>query len=224
MIAVVSDEELLKLPRGNWQEKMEHIVDGLDGKRPRLLLHACCAPCSSFCLESLLPHFDITVYFYNPNITGAEEYERRKTEILRFVKEFGTDTGYPAAVRTEAHDTAAFFEAVRGYEDVPEGGLRCVKCFRLRLNRSAELAASEGFDYFTTTLTISPLKNAAVLNALGEEIGREKGVAFLPSDFKKKNGFFRSTELSRQYGLYRQDYCGCVFSKRERQKKTEEDI
>ena len=213
----MSDEELLKLPKENYSVKLDRIVAELDGDRPRLLLHACCAPCSSYCLEMLLPHFDVTVFYYNPNITEAEEYGRRTAELRRFVKEFGDDTGLRASVEEGTYDVRDFFEAVRGSESEPEGGLRCVKCFRLRLTRTAELAAAKGFDYFTTTLTISPLKNAAVLNALGEEIAEKKGVAFLPSDFKKKNGYKRSTELSAKYGLYRQDYCGCIYSKQERQ-------
>lgn len=217
IIPLMSDEELLKLPKGNYQAKQDAIVAKLGDVRPRLLLHACCAPCSSYCLEALLPHFEVTVFYYNPNITDAEEYGRRVAEIRRFTGAFRDGEGHGALLEEGAYDTGEFFEAVRGFENILEGGLRCVRCFRLRLARSAEVAAAQGFDFFTTTLTISPLKNASVLNALGEEIGAARGVAFLPSDFKKKDGYKRSTELSERYGLYRQDYCGCVYSKRERE-------
>ena len=175
----------------------------------RLLLHCCCAPCSSACLERLKDHFDITVLFYNPNIEDGE-YERRKRELIRLIE----STGW-AKIYDCDHDTSEFYDAVKGLENCPEGGERCEKCFRLRLEKTARIAESSGFDYFTTTLTLSPLKDAEKLNAIGEELGGEK---WLHSDFKKRNGYLRSIELSKEYELYRQDYCGCIFSKRERSK------
>ena len=168
-------------------------------------MHCCCAPCSSACLERLKDDFKITVFFYNPNI-GGEEYARRKAELIRFIQ----TTGWADFLDCD-HDENEFYSAVKGLENEKEGGARCEKCFRLRLEKTKEVADAEGYDYFATTLTVSPLKNAALINALGEEIGGEK---WLYSDFKKKNGYLRSTQLSKDYSLYRQNYCGCIFSKR----------
>ena len=188
----------------NFDELMaKQIASG--GKGNRLLMHCCCAPCSSACLERLKDDFKITVFFYNPNI-GGEEYARRKAELIRFIQ----TTGW-ADFSDCDHDENEFYSAVKGLENEKEGGARCAKCFRLRLEKTKEFADEEGYDYFTTTLTVSPLKNAAVINALGEEIGGDK---WLYSDFKKKNGYLRSTQLSKEYSLYRQNYCGCIFSKR----------
>lgn len=188
----------------NFDELMaKQIASG--GKGKRLLMHCCCAPCSSACLERLKDDFKITVFFCNPNI-GGEEYARRKAELIRFIQ----TTGW-ADFSDCDHDENEFYSAVKGLENEKEGGARCAKCFRLRLEKTKEFADEEGYDYFTTTLTVSPLKNAAVINALGEEIGGEK---WLYSDFKKKNGYLRSTQLSKEYSLYRQNYCGCIFSKR----------
>ena len=180
---------------------------------PRLLLHVCCAPCSSYCLEYLSNYFDITVYYYNPNISKKEEYEYRLSEEKRFIsiKEFK----YPVKLTESEYRPEDFFAVVKGLEKEPEGGARCKECFRLRLEASAKKAKEQGFDYFTTTLTISPLKNAALLNEIGAEMGERYGVKWLYSDFKKKEGYKRSIELSREYDLYRQNYCGCVFSRAE---------
>ncbi len=197
----------------NYQKELDRIIDGLgqQGEPPRLLLHVCCAPCSSYCLEYLSEYFDITVYYYNPNISKKEEYLKRLAEEERYisVKEFK----HPVKLTESTYDPQEFFDAVRGLEKEPEGGLRCRECFKLRLEASAKKAKELGFEWFTTTLTISPLKNAALLNEIGAEMGEKYGVKWLPSDFKKKEGYKRSIELSREYGLYRQDYCGCVFSR-----------
>lgn len=196
----------------NYQQAMETIVAGLTG-RPRLLLHVCCAPCSSAVLEKLHPHFAVTVYFDNPNMDTEEEFARRAKEEQRFVAE----TGLADQVVVVPYAPERYMEAVRGLETEKEGGARCVACFRLRLFNAARYAKEHGFDFFTTTLTISPLKNAGLLNRIGEEAAQETGARFLPGDFKKKEGYKRSIELSKAHGLYRQDYCGCVFSRRERE-------
>lgn len=178
------------------------------GKKPKLLLHVCCAPCSSYVLEYLGEHFEITAYYYNPNISPESEYILRLDELKRLVRE--TKSG--AAVVAGEYEPERFFELAKGREAEPEGGERCALCYRLRLGKSGEYAAANGFDYFTTTLSISPYKNAEKLNTIGGEIAQKLGIKYLYSDFKKKNGYKRSIELSKEYGLYRQDYCGCVFS------------
>lgn len=194
--------------RPDYDKMMTEKIKSLPNKG-KLLLHCCCAPCSSACLERLKEFFDITVFFYNPNIED-DEYERRKDELKRLIRL----TGWAEILDCD-HDTTEFYEAIKGLEGCKEGGERCKKCFELRLAKTAEVATSGGFDYFTTTLTISPLKNAEVINSIGERLGGEK---WLYSDFKKKNGYLRSINLSKEYELYRQDYCGCVFSERERSK------
>lgn len=198
----------------NYQIEMERELARIaaSGARPRLLLHSCCAPCSSAVLERLTAAFDIAVFYYNPNIGPAEEFERRAAEQARLAAALPR-AGTIEVIRGE-YDPQRFYDAVRGHEDDPEGGARCELCFRLRLRETALLAASRGDDYFTTTLSISPLKDAQLLNAVGFELSAETGVRWLPADFKKKNGYKRSCELSAEYGLYRQDYCGCVFSRR----------
>ena len=198
----------------NYQREMERELQRIaqSGKRPRLMLHSCCAPCSSHVLECLNAAFDITVFYFNPNIAPAEEFERRYEEQARLARALPHVS--EIAVLRGDYDPEAFYRAVRGHEDDPEGGERCRLCFQLRLGETARMAAQGGFDYFTTTLSISPLKDAQLLNALGLQFSAELGVAWLPADFKKKNGYKRSCELSREYGLYRQDYCGCVFSRR----------
>ncbi len=207
----------------NYQIEMERELVRIqrEGRRPRLLLHSCCAPCSSAVLERLTPVFDIAVFFYNPNIAPEAEFQHRVAEQRRLID------GMPKDGRIELipgeYDDAAFYAAAKGLEDVPEGGERCTRCFRLRLGRTAKLAAEQGFDYFTTTLSISPLKDAQRLNAIGAELSSRFGVPYLFSDFKKKNGYRRSCELSAEYGLYRQDYCGCVFSRRERDRRVTEN-
>ncbi len=186
-------------------------------KRPKLLLHSCCAPCSSYVLEYLCRYFDITIYYYNPNIFPPEEFYYRSDEQVKLVELMGMcDT--INVIRCE-YDSEAFYQAIGGMEDLPEGGDRCMECFRLRLGKCAEYAANNGFDYFTTTLSISPHKNADMLNTAGREAEEKWGVKYLFSDFKKKNGYKRSCEISAQFGLYRQDYCGCIYSKIQSDKK-----
>lgn len=199
----------------NYQREMEQIIAANEkaDKVPTLLLHSCCAPCSSYVLETLSNHFKITVFYYNPNIYPEEEYWKRAEEQKRFLQSLPAK--YPISFADSHFAPSEFYEAVRGQEKIPEGGERCFACYRLRLTHTARKAKMEGMDYFTTTLTISPLKNAEKLNEIGEELAQEMGISWLPCDFKKKNGYKRSTELSKEYGLYRQNYCGCVFSMRE---------
>ena len=198
--------------RINYQLEMEKVLRTLDGTRPKLLLHACCAPCSSATLERLAAHFDITILYYNPNIYPPEEYHRREAELERFVEE----AGYHYPVVELPYDPQEFYTAVKGLESEPEKGARCTVCYRLRMRRAAQYAAEHGFDWFTTTLSISPHKDAKRINAIGQELEAEFGVKHLPSDFKKHNGYLRSLQLSEEYGLYRQDYCGCEFSAKAR--------
>ncbi len=199
----------------NYQQMMEEVIrrDCGEGRRPTLLLHACCAPCSSYVLEALSPYFSITLFFYNPNISPAEEYAFRLEELRRLVQKMGLEDS--VKVIAADYEPERFSAIAAGREHLPEGGGRCADCYRLRLRKTAQLAEAQGFDYFTTTLSISPYKNAEWLNTIGEEEGARVGVLYLPSDFKKKNGYKRSCELSEMYGLYRQNYCGCVYSKRE---------
>ncbi len=201
----------------NFQLELEKIIEESqkNGVVPSLLLHSCCAPCSSYCLEYLSQYFKITVLYYNPNLYPAEEYDRRVFEQRRLVASLPVK--YPVSLAEIKGEPGEFYSAVKGLESIKEGGERCFACFRLRLEKTAEYAKKNGFDFFTTTLTISPLKNAQKLNEIGEKAGEKFGVRHLPSDFKKKNGYLRSVELSKVYGLYRQDYCGCIFSKRERE-------
>ena len=206
----------------NYQKELEKKIQKLqmEQKVPTLLLHACCAPCSSYVLEYLAEYFHITVFFYNPNITEAAEYHKRVEEEKRLIRELPVK--YPVAFIEGAYEPERFVAEVKGLEQVPEGGARCEKCFALRLAETAKLAQEKAFDYFTTSLTISPLKNAALLNEAGEAAAAEYchgTTAFLNSDFKKKNGYKRSVELSEIYGLYRQDYCGCVYSKLQREQE-----
>ena len=188
-------------------KKLEEIKN-MD-RVPRLLLHSCCAPCSSYCLEYLSDYFDITVLYFNPNIED-EEYNRRLEEQKRLVNELKTKNNI--TVVAGRHNTDEFYSAVKGLEEEKEGGKRCEICFKLRLGEAAKFAKKNGFDYFTTTLSISPLKNASLLNQIGEELAEKEGVKYLFSDFKKRGGYLRSIELSKEYSLYRQDYCGCIFS------------
>ena len=198
----------------NYQKELDRLIERYqkEGRTPSVLLHVCCAPCSSYCLEYLSEFFDITVYYYNPNITKPEEYAYRLSEEKRYIA-LRTDFRHPVGMTESEYDPKVFFKAVKGLEKEPEGGARCEKCFRLRLEASAKKAKELGVDCFTTTLTISPLKNAALLNEIGEEMGERYGVMWLPSDFKKKEGYKRSIVLSHEYDLYRQNYCGCVFSR-----------
>lgn len=201
----------------NYNLLMEQEIEKLSElkEKKRLLLHVCCAPCSTACLELLSKHFRVSVYFDNPNLDSLEEYERRLDEERRFV----SLTGLADEIIAVPYDSSRYFEAIEGMENEKEGGKRCISCFNLRLGDSASYAKAHGFDYFTTTLTISPHKNAELLNSIGRSMGEKYGVSFLPSDFKKKEGFKRSTVLSDEYKLYRQDYCGCIFSKAEAEKR-----
>ena len=205
----------------NYQKQLDELLWQLPEKesKKKLLLHSCCAPCSSYVLEYLRQYFDITVLYYNPNITEREEYEKRAAEQKRLIREMNEEADGDCKNRILAeegrYDPERFFAAAKGLELVPEGGERCFKCFGLRLEHAARLAKEGGYDYFTTTLTISPMKNAARLNDIGLRMAELYGVPYLVSDFKKKNGYKRSVELSGEYGLYRQDYCGCVYSRAE---------
>ncbi|MCD8221217.1 MAG: epoxyqueuosine reductase QueH [Clostridiales bacterium] len=198
----------------NFQKELDKIIQRIqkESRTPRLLLHACCAPCSSYCLEYLSEYFAITVFYYNPNISPESEYQKRVEELRRLLEQLPVKN--PVRLEVGAYEPWRFLAMARGMEQLPEGGERCFGCYRLRLEETARMAAEGGYDYFTTTLTISPLKNAAKLNEIGEELGEIYQVACLPSDFKKKNGYKRSVELSAEYGLYRQNYCGCIFSMR----------
>ena len=240
----------------NYQKELDKIIDRIaeqqTGRRedfvedyaPRLLLHSCCAPCSSYVLEYLRNYFRITVFYYNPNITEDEEYRKRVVEQKRLIEAYNaklreqaegavaylsepveqeTTTavasgperrGYPIEVIEGDYEPERFFDTARGLEQCPEGGERCFACYALRLGETAKRAGAGDYDYFTTTLSISPLKNAVKLNEIGERLSQEYGVAWLPSDFKKRDGYKRSIELSKEYDLYRQDYCGCVYSRR----------
>ena len=195
---------------------MSHLA--AEGKHPRLLLHVCCAPCSSYVIEYLEKVFDITLFFYNPNITEFDEFAYRHDELSRFIAE---RPGEELSILTPPYEASEFFDAVRGYESEPEGGARCEQCFRLRLSRTAAAARERGFEYFTTTLSVSPYKNSDILSRIGAEVASKEGVRYLESDFKKRGGYLRSIELSSVYGLYRQDYCGCVYSKNEAQARRE---
>ncbi len=204
----------------NYQRELDKLINNIEetGKRPRLLLHACCAPCSSYVLEYLSSWFDICVYFYNPNIDTREEYDKRAEELRSMIQRMKV----PVRLIVAKYDPESFYRMARGHEKDPERGERCRLCYELRLKETARLLKElsekgESFDYFCTTLSISPLKDAKALNDIGERIAASEGLSFLPSDFKKRNGYKRSIELSAIYGLYRQDYCGCVFSRRERQ-------
>ncbi len=193
----------------NYQNELDKIIFNIE-KKPRLLLHACCAPCSSYVLEYLSKYFDITVYYYNPNISPVGEFEKRFEEIKRLIAEMPLKNEVKLVKGVYRYED--FVDAAKGLEHIPEGGERCFACYRLRLEKTAQLARDEGFDYFCTTLSISPLKNSQKINEIGFELEKEYGVKWLPSDFKKREGYKRSIELSREYNLYRQNFCGCVYS------------
>lgn len=206
--------------RMNYQKKLEEILKKEEGRRPRLLLQCCCAPCSSYVLEYLSQYFEIDLFFYNPNIDTAAEFELRRKELWRLADEMGLEVGRIAP----PYCPEEFLETAKGLEEDPEGGSRCKRCFELRLERTAQAAARGGYDYFTTTLSISPLKNAALLNTIGERLAGQYGVDYLFSDFKKKEGYKRSITLSAEHGLYRQDYCGCRFSRQQREREKEGNV
>ena len=212
----------------NYQKELDKIIEktgAAEGCAPTLFLHSCCAPCSSYVLEYLRQYFRITVFYYNPNITEDEEYRKRVAEQKRLIAAYNETmaeqemlteqkrTGYHIEIVEGDYEPERFFEMAKGLEACPEGGERCFACYALRLRETAKRARAGNYDYFTTTLSISPLKNAAKLNEIGEKLAVEYGVVWLPSDFKKKDGYRRSIELSREYNLYRQNYCGCVYSK-----------
>ena len=190
------------------EETIREITEG--NKVPKLLLHSCSAPCSSYCLEYLSDYFEITVFYYNPNIYPDEEYFHRAREQQAFIERFPAK--HPISFVEGDFDKERFFQSVKGLENEPERGARCNVCFELRLGEAASMARQMNMDYFTTTLSISPMKDAALLNDIGSKMEEKYGVKYLHSDFKKKNGYKRSCELSQEYGMYRQDYCGCVFS------------
>lgn len=210
----------------NYQKELEKILQRLPkGEAPKkLFLHSCCAPCSSYVLEYLSAYFQITVFYYNPNITASAEYLKRVEEQKRLIAIFNTkENRYPIHIIEGDYKPEVFLDLSRGLEDCPEGGERCFKCYALRLEETAKRAAEYGADYFGTTLTISPLKNAPKLNEIGEAMAERYQIPWLPSDFKKREGYKRSIELSAEYGLYRQDYCGCAYSKAEREKQKKEN-
>ena len=200
----------------NYQKELDKLILELkkEEKVPRLLLHSCCAPCSSYVLEYLSQYFEVTVFYYNPNIYPESEYTKRVLEQQKLISEMRFK--YPVTFIAGNYDSEKFYNMARGLENVKEGGERCFKCYELRLREAAKIAKNGEYDFFTTTLSISPLKNAQTLNEIGMLLAEEYGIEYLLSDFKKKNGYKRSVELSEQYGLYRQDYCGCVFSMKER--------
>lgn len=204
----------------NYQKELDNITSDIEktGVKPKLLLHVCCAPCSSYCLLYLTKYFDIITDFYNPNIAPTEEFEKRAREFERFISTLSSEGKFCGDVELNIaeYEPDVFYDMARGMETIKEGGERCFKCYRLRMEHAAKRAKEVKADYFTTTLSISPLKNAGKINEIGEELEEIYGVKHLPSDFKKKEGYKQSVELSSEYGLYRQNYCGCVYSKQER--------
>ena len=204
----------------NYQKELDRLISSLqkEGRVPRLLLHSCCAPCSSYVLEYLSEYFEITVFYYNPNIFPESEYTKRLLEQQTLISDMNFK--HPVSFLAGNYDKDKFYSMAAGLEHVKEGGERCFKCYELRLNETAQMAAKGGFDYFTTTLSISPMKNAEKLNTIGKDIASRYGIKYLQSDFKKKNGYKRSIELSKTHGLYRQDYCGCQFSMESRRKES----
>lgn len=203
----------------NYDLQMQDIIRKLEqekSEKPHLLLHSCCGPCSSAVLEKLTPHFQVTVFFFNPCIHPAAEYEKRLSEQKRLIEE----AKLPVDLLEAVYDPQSYFALVKGLENAPEGGERCLVCFSQRLMSTAQAAKEHGYDFFTTTLTVSPHKNAENLNRIGQEVSHETGMPFLPADFKKRSGYLRSLELSKEYSLYRQDWCGCVYSMRGENKES----
>lgn len=194
----------------NYQIELEKTLKEIKGTKPRLLLHVCCAPCSSYVLTYLCDYFDITILYYNPNISPIEEYEKRLNEAKRLIKELNKDNIH---IMECEYENEKFEDIAKGLENAPEGGIRCRKCYKLRIEKAAQYAKENNFDYFTTTLTISPLKNSQVLNQIGKELEEKYNIKYLYSDFKKKEGYKTSIILSKKYNLYRQNYCGCTYSK-----------
>lgn len=204
----------------NYQDQLDRIIENISPEKPpRLLLHSCCAPCSSYTLEYLSRYFDITVYYFNPNISPKQEFDKRFEEQKRLISQMPFKNSVTLVEGDYNYDD--FLEIAKGLENVPEGGERCFRCYKMRLESTARLAKEQGFDYFCTTLSISPLKNSQKINELGFEIEEKYGVKWLPSDFKKREGYKRSIQLSREYSLYRQNFCGCVFSKNQQGESNE---
>lgn len=203
----------------NYQKELEKMLVRFEAEQrvPSLLIHSCCAPCSSYVLEYLSEYFRITVFYYNPNIYPESEYTKRILEQQKLIRDMRFR--YPVSFLAGRYDKDRFYEMAAGLENLKEGGARCFKCYKLRLSETARQAAAGNYEYFTTTLSISPMKNAQKLNEIGLRVGEEYGVKYLVSDFKKKNGYKRSIELSKEYGLYRQDYCGCEFSRKQSEEK-----
>ena len=199
----------------NYSKELDALIEKnkRENIKPKLMLHACCACCASYVLEYLSEHFEIYLLFYNPNITSVSEYDYRYSEFQRLVSEMGLSE--KVTIVESDYSPDEFMSSVKGLENEPEGGARCAVCFKSRLKETAQKAVDFSCDYFATTLTISPLKNSSIINSIGETISKDFGVAYLPSDFKKKNGYKRSIELSKEYNLYRQNFCGCVFSKKD---------
>ncbi len=208
--------------RQNYQKELDRLLESLEQQNrvPSLLMHSCCAPCSSYCLSYLAEYFYITVFYYNPNIAPEEEYRKRVREQMRLIREL--ETKYPISFAEGEYEPEIFYQMAKGLEQLEEGGSRCFLCYELRQRKAAEYAKAHEFDFFTTTLSVSPHKNADKLNEIGRMLSGEYEIPYLFSDFKKRGGYQKSIELSRQFGLYRQDYCGCEFSKRERFKKKAE--
>lgn len=204
----------------NYQNETDKIIERIENESatPKLLLHSCCAPCSSYTLEYLSQFFSITVFYYNPNISPQEEFEKRFSEQKRLIEVLPVKNKI-SLVKGE-YNHGDFIRIAKGLEDVKEGGERCFKCYRQRLEKSAEFAKENGFDYFCTTLTISPLKNSQKINEIGFEVAKQYSVEWLPSDFKKKEGYKRSIELSREYDLYRQSFCGCIYSQKAKEEEN----
>lgn len=201
----------------NYQKVLDETLNNIEkrDKTPKLLLHACCAPCSSYVLEYLSTYFEITIYYYNPNIYPEEEYQRRINELKKFISNYKSIN--KINLIEEKYDTNDYYKAVKGYEKLGERSERCYKCYEFRMKNACKYAKENNFDYFTTTLSISPYKNSNWINEIGSNLEKKYDIKYLYADFKKKNGYKRSLELSKEYGLYRQDYCGCVYSKQERE-------
>lgn len=195
----------------NYQKELDSLIEALNGNVPTLMLHSCCAPCSSYTLEYLSQYFSITVFYYNPNISPKEEFDKRFLEQKKLIE--ALPAKHKITLIEGDYCYQDFLDIAKGYENVPEGGERCFRCYQMRLEKTARLAKEKGFDYFCTTLSISPLKNSQKINEIGKKVAEKLNIKWLPSDFKKKEGYKRSIELSRQYDLYRQNFCGCVFSK-----------
>ena len=205
----------------NFQKLLEEEIELVKEKgiRPKLLIHACCGPCSSYVIEYLNKYFDITIYYYNPNIYPTVEFLRRYDELEKFIKEFNKKNNIEIKLDAVDYETKEFYEAIRGLEHMGEKSRRCYNCYKLRMTKAAQYAKENNYDYFTTTLSISPYKNANWINEIGKKLEEKIGIKYLYSDFKKNDGYKRSLELSKEYNLYRQEYCGCVYSKEERERK-----